>query len=62
MSADNIDVEVFPAKDGGQAQAIIQDKVAKRAWSGEGADEGKATTQAMHKFLKDRRTGEYHEK
>ena len=62
MSRNNIDVEVTPAKDGGQAQAVIKDEVAKRAWSGEGKDESAATTEAMRKFLGDRRTREYTER
>lgn len=39
--------------------ATVTDRKSGRAWSGEGADSGAATTEAVRKFLGDRRAREY---
>lgn len=46
---------------GGQPKraAVITDKHAGRAWSGEGWTDSEATTEAVRKFLGDRRAREY---
>ncbi len=55
-----VEVEVFPVPaDGGKAQAVVKDTQAQRAWSGEGDTMSQAATEAMRKFLGDRRAGEY---
>ena len=59
MTIENTEVVVTEAKDGEPAQAVIQDKVAGRAWSGEGKTSSEATTEAFHKFVSDRRAREY---
>lgn len=60
---DAIDVQIIPpAEDGGKHQAIISDKLAKRAWSGEGNTGSEAATEATRKFIGDRRVREYMEK
>ena len=40
-------------------EGSINDRVAGRAWSGEGKDVGEAATEAVRKALGDRRIGEY---
>lgn len=56
---DNIDVVVTEAKDGEPATAVIQDRTAQRAWSGEGRTGSEAATEATRKFIGDRRVREY---
>lgn len=55
---DNIEVEVSDREDGSKA-VVITDQKARRAWSGEGADTGKAATEAVRRLLGDRRAREY---
>lgn len=60
---DAIEVEIVPpATDGANHQAIIKDKTANRAWSGEGKTGSEAATEATRKFIGDRRVREYMEK
>lgn len=60
MSAENINVEVGPHPDGGENRAaVVKDQVGGRCWSGEGRTDSEATTQAVRKFLGDRRSPEY---
>lgn len=60
MSKENVEVTIADHPDGnGDKTAVITDKVANRAWSGEGKTESEAATAATRKFLGDRRTREY---
>ena len=61
QKADDIEVELTSSSDGVSTkhQAIITDKAAQRAWSGEGDTAGKAATEATRKFIGDRRVREY---
>lgn len=57
---ENIEVTVGEHPEGnGKRSAVVQDRTAGRAWSGEGATDSQATTEAVRKFLGDRRTREY---
>lgn len=58
MNRENVEVVVGDNEAGGKS-ATITDRKAGRAWSGEGDTESKATTEAMRKFLGDRRVREY---
>jgi len=64
MSAkEDIEVTIVPpGADSAKHQAVITDRAAKRAWSGEGDSSNEAATEATRKFLGDRRTREYMEK
>lgn len=62
----DIDVVVGPHPNGsiapdGNARraAVIIDKRSQRAWSGEGWTDSEATTEAVRRFLGDRRAREY---
>jgi hypothetical protein len=59
MIRDNIEVEIMPIPGTGRQSAGISDRVSGRVWSGEGATMGEAATEAMRKFLGDRRAREY---
>ena len=59
MMRDNVEVEVFDHPNGTGKAAVVRDQKAERAWSGEGATESAAATEAMRKFLGDRRAREY---
>lgn len=55
----NINVELGKNADTGKSTAVITDRAANRAWSGEGGDHAEAATEATRKFLDDRRSREY---
>lgn len=60
MIKDNLEVEVGPhPEDSSKRAAVVKDVKANRAWSGEGATDSEATTEAVRKFVGDRRTKEY---
>lgn len=60
MVANNVEVEIGDSTSGNGAKtAVITDKAANRAWSGEGKTAGEAATEATRKFLGDRRAREY---
>ena len=62
---ENIDVEIADRVDPGDGvtvtgkTATVLDRKAGRAWTGEGNDANAASTEAVRKFLGDRRTREY---
>lgn len=56
--ADKIDVKVGEAESG-KRQAVVTDRGAGRAWSGEGNTDSEAATEAVRKFVGDRRSREY---
>lgn len=62
----DIDVYVGPHPEGSAApggttkrSAVIIDRRSQRAWSGEGWTDSEATTEAVRRFLGDRRAREY---
>lgn len=59
-TSDDVDIVVGknPA-DPNKSQAVVQDRARSRAWTGEGASESEAATEAFRKFLGDRRSTEY---
>lgn len=61
MQAKNdIEVSVGEHPDGsGNRAAVVKDQRSQRAWSGEGKTDSEATTEAVRKFLGDRRSREY---
>lgn len=56
-----IDVTVIGQHPDGTSKraAVVTDKEGGRAWSGEGATDDAAATNAVRKFLRDRRAREY---
>lgn len=60
MDRDKIEVSVGEHPEGnGKRAAVVTDRNANRAWSGEGATDSEATTEAVRKFIGDRRVREY---
>lgn len=56
----DIDMSVTQQPDlNGRHQAVIHDTGRQRAWGGEGGTPGAASTEALKKFLGDRRAPEY---
>lgn len=55
---DNIDV-LHGTTEAGEHTTVVQDRPAGRAWTGIGKTSNEASTEAMKKFLGDRRTKEY---
>jgi hypothetical protein len=58
-SKDDIEVTVGSDDTGYKKQVVISDRKGNRAWSGEGATESEAATEATRKFIGDRRIREY---
>lgn len=60
-TSDDIDMTVGPHTAGdGRAEAVIRDKSrTDRCWTGEGNNESEAASEAIKKFLSDRRAPEY---
>lgn len=60
MPDNDLDMTVAPhPTESGRHQATIQDHKAQRAWSGEGGSPNEACTEAVKKFVGDRRAREY---
>lgn len=59
MNKDSIDVSIGVCEETGKKTAVVTDRGAGRAWSGEGSTESEAATEATRKFLGDRRSSEY---
>ncbi len=60
MSRNTVDVEIGDHPDGtGNRAAVVKDQSNGRCWSGEGRTDNEATTEAVRKFLGDRRSAEY---
>lgn len=60
MNSENIDVEISDRADGMPGkQAVVIDRKGGRAWTGEGATDSAAATEATRKFIGDRRAREY---
>jgi hypothetical protein len=59
MNANDISVELGTNVETGKSTAIVTDRNANRAWSGEGATHSEAATDATRKFIGDRRSREY---
>ena len=57
---DDISVSVGGHPDGSTKRAaVVTDRRSQRAWSGEGGTDSEATTEAVRRFLGDRRAREY---
>jgi hypothetical protein len=59
---DNLDIEIADRTVGDVVDgktAVVTDRKSGRAWSGEGTTDGAAATEAVRKFLGDRRSREY---
>lgn len=57
--SEDLQVNVGQSVDGGLHHATIVDVPGGRAWSGEGSTSGEAATEAVRKFVSDRRAREY---
>lgn len=58
QNANDISVELGTNAEG-KSTAVVTDRNANRAWSGEGATHSEAATDATRKFIGDRRSREY---
>lgn len=61
LMREEVEVQVGVAGDGSEKGVAIMDRKSGRAWTGTGATESEAATEAMRKFLGDRRVREYME-
>ena len=62
MKSDDIEIEITDRVIGETVSgktAIVIDRKGNRAWSGEGGDANAAATDAVRKFVSDRRAREY---
>lgn len=60
MRSEDLEVVVSDSPSGnGDKAAVITDRAAGRAWSGEGGSADAATTEAVRRFVDDRRSREY---
>ncbi len=66
MRKPSVNVEIVPQRtdegiETGKQQAVVTDRSSGRAWSGEGDTTSEAATEAVRKFIGDRRAREYME-